>query len=139
MMLCRTDRLYRWTAVVRGAAIFGIEKSANKSLSTMTACARSYGVTHDEPYSDVLHDKRDKVVDTITGIAFAKEQLKWLIIKGDLILSSDPKEARSTFNANFAEAGPKPSGSIPIWAYDGDNLPDRLANSESGSFIPFPS
>jgi hypothetical protein len=122
-----------WTAVVRGAAIFGIEKSANKALSAMSACSRSYGVASDVPFSNVLHDKRDYVVDSMTRVAMAKDQMKWMIKKGDLILSNNPKEVKGTFISNFKEEGPKPSGAIPIYAYEGDDLPDRLANSESGS------
>lgn len=99
----------------------------------MSACAQSYGVASDVPFSNILHDKRDFVVDSMTRVAMAKDQMKWMIKKGDLILSNDPKEVKGTFISNFTEEGPKPSGKIPIYAFKGDLLPDRLANSHSGS------
>jgi hypothetical protein len=128
--------LYRWTAVVRGAAIFGIEKSSNKSITKMTACGRSYGVSVNVPFSDITHDREDHDVDLISKTSMAKDQLMWPIKKDDLILSDQPKEATATFtkkvvNKDFTK------GTIPIYVYDGrrDRIPDRLADAENGSLI----
>lgn len=123
-----------WTAVVRGAAIFGIEKPNNKSLSAMSACVRSYGLSVNAPFSGVAHNTKDLVVDPLTNATMAKGQLKWLVKKGDLILSNRPKETSYTFTINFTETGSR-KGNIPIYAYDGDDLPDRLSNSRSGMLI----
>jgi hypothetical protein len=128
-----------WTAVVRGAAIFGIEKSSSKALSTMDPSPLSYGISVNAPFSDVEgHNTQDRVVDELTNTAMAKEQLIWMINQGDLILSNKPKESKGTFSINFLETGPR-TGTIPIYAYDQgdrDDRPDRLSISENGILIP---
>ncbi|KAH0558449.1 hypothetical protein GP486_004895 [Trichoglossum hirsutum] len=60
----------------------------------------------------------------------AREQLLWLIKKGDLILSNEPKVAQQRFTRNFYENGSR-KGKIIIYAYDDDDIPERLYNSES--------
>jgi hypothetical protein len=119
--------------VVRGAAIFGIEKSTNKPISTMRACTRSYGVSLSLPFSEVAHNIKDRFVDPLTKVAMAQGQLQWLIKKGDVILSSEPKEATSEYTINFTETSPK-SGSIQIYTYDEEDIDtlDRLSTSRNG-------
>ncbi len=125
--------LRRWTAVVRGAAIFGIEKSTDRTLTAMTACPRSYGVAMTTAFSDITHSLKDLATELLTNTAVAKGQLEWLIKKGDLIMSNKSKEVNAgPFNINFTETASR-KGTIPIYAYDGDNIPDRLSNSENGS------
>jgi hypothetical protein len=104
----------------------------------MSACSRSYGVVVDAPFSDITHNIRDRVERPLFKIATAKDQLMWLIKKGDLILSNQPKEVTATFIKNFTETDPR-TGSIPIYVYDGDSdiLPESLANSMDGSLVSF--
>lgn len=97
----------------------------------MSACARSYGVAMSKPFSGIEHDSKDLAIDPLTRTQIAEGQLLWLIKKGDLILSDQPKETRSTFNMNFTEEGLR-TGAIPIYVYDDDFLPDRLADSREG-------
>ncbi|KAF4627180.1 hypothetical protein G7Y89_g10974 [Cudoniella acicularis] len=118
-----------WTAVVRGAAIFGIEKPSN-NLSAMSACNRSYGVSVNAPFSAVDNRKKDLKIDGLTGKVVAEGQLIWLIKKGDLILSNRTKEVKATFEINFTETSSR-RGTVPIYAFDGNILPDRLIESES--------
>ncbi|KAH7342511.1 hypothetical protein BKA65DRAFT_504250 [Rhexocercosporidium sp. MPI-PUGE-AT-0058] len=121
-----------WTAVVQGAAIFGIEKSTNtSSLSVMSACNRSYGIGMFVPFSEFMHDRRDRFLDPLTKKVMAREQLKWLIKKGDLILSDEPKEVRAgPIDLNFTETASR-RGTIPIYSYDGNDTPDRLSVYEN--------
>ncbi len=126
----------RWTAVVRGAAIFGVEKEFNDNLTTMTACRRSYGVSIRMLFSAVIHHPDDLERDPLTKVAMAKGQLIWIIQKGDLILSTQPKEVTGLFPVSFTETGSR-KGSIPIYAYDYDDLPERLETSERGSLTPW--
>ena len=121
----------RWTAVVRGAALLGIEKSTSRALCTMTACPRSYGISVSEIFSEILHDARDRFKDPITNTPMAKEQLKWLIKKGDVVLSDQPKMARRWFTIAFQENGLR-NGTIPIYSYDYDDLPERSGDSLNG-------
>lgn len=122
----------RWTAVVRGAVIFGIEQAANDTLPSMTPCLRSYGVSVSAPFSKSVHHPKDLITDSLTHIDMAQGQMMWLIKEGDLILSDRSKEVVAVFDINFTSASPK-SGSIPVFAYDGERLPDRLSTSRNGS------
>jgi hypothetical protein len=125
--------LKRWTAVVRGAVISGIEKStAVTSLSGMSACNRSYGVSISRPFLEVEHNVLDKCYDSVSSSFLATQQMMWLIKKGDLILSSEPREVRGFFTINFTEARYM-TGTVPVYAYDDEDTPDRLSNSEDGS------
>ena len=101
----------------------------------MSACTRSYGVLVRSPFSDVTHNVKDLVKDSLTNTAMARDQLLWLIKTEDLILSNEPKEPSADFTKNFTATGDR-SGSIPIFVYDGDRntLPDRLANAQRGLF-----
>ncbi len=121
---------------MRGAAICGIEKLTNRALTSMSPCNRSYGLSSNVPFSNIAHDIRDRVIDPISHAIIAKNQLTWLIKKGDLILSDVVKEATTTFTQNMTE-GSLMTGTIPIYAYDGDEFPDRLYNSHDGSLISF--
>jgi hypothetical protein len=61
----------------------------------------------------------------------AEGQLKWLITKGELILSDKAKEVTAVFKKNFTATGPK-EGSFPIYAYDFDDPPDRWLPARKG-------
>jgi hypothetical protein len=102
----------------------------------MSACARSFGVSVNSLYSDIDHNPKDQVVDPLTKNTMAEKQLVWLIKKGDLILSNEPKIVKTTFNRNFTEQDTR-TGKFQIYAFDGDDLPDRLANAQNGSSFVF--
>lgn len=125
----------RLTAVVRGAAIFGIEKSTNNAISSMSACPRSYGISADIAFSEIVHDPAERIRDETTMKDVARDQLKWLIKKGDLILSDQMRAVSSSLKIDFKASQPK-RGTIPIFAYDDDDLPDSLTHARNGS-CPF--
>jgi len=102
----------------------------------MTACPQSYGISVNEPFSDALHDDKDRIVDPVTKMLMAKDQLRWLIKKGDVILSDQPKVTRKWFTISFQEGGPR-NGTIPIYSYDYDDLPERCCDSLNGKLIVF--
>ncbi len=86
------------------------------------------------PFSKIENNPSDRVTDPFLKMDVAQEQFRWLIRKGDLILSDEIKEAAGPFERIFTETGSK-TGSIPIYAYDDDDdLPDRYSNSRNGSF-----
>jgi hypothetical protein len=60
--------------------------------------------------------------------------MMWLIKKGDLMLSNEPREVRGFFTINFTKARFM-TGTVPVYAYDGEDTPDRLSNSEEGSWF----
>lgn len=118
------------TAVVRGAAIFGIEKSTNNAISSMSACPRSYGISADIAFSEIVHDPAERIRDETTMKDVARDQLKWLIKKGDLILSDQMRAVSSSLKIDFKASQPK-RGTIPIFAYDDDDLPDSLTHARN--------
>jgi len=118
------------TAVVRGAAIFGIEKLSNKAISSMSACPRSYGISADIAFSEISHDPEDRIRDSLTKKDVARDQLLWLIKKGDLILSDQVREVSKILEVDF-EATKLKRVSIPIYAYDDVDLPDSLKSARN--------
>ncbi|OXV10191.1 hypothetical protein Egran_02048, partial [Elaphomyces granulatus] len=114
-----------WTAVVRGAVIFGIEKPV---LPTMSASSRSYGVSVSGSFSEIRHSVQDRFVHPIARVPMAMELL-WLIKKGDLILSDGPKVVEQRFAKTFLETDTR-TGTLPIYSYDDKDIPERFANSQ---------
>ncbi|KAL5322237.1 hypothetical protein ACEPPN_010209 [Leptodophora sp. 'Broadleaf-Isolate-01'] len=111
-----------WTAVVQGAVIFGIEKATIGSIPTMRASPRSYGFMVSKLFSRVEHDPREVRPDKALDIELVQEQLQWMIMKGDLILSNQLTEAYFPFERNLTEAGSK-TGSVAIFSYDYEDKP----------------
>lgn len=91
----------------------------------MSACPRSYGISISEPFSEIDHDYRDRIQDPHSKQDLAKDQLKWLIKKGDLILSDEKREASGPIEKAFPGSGSM-SGSVTIYTYNEDDLPCRL-------------
>jgi hypothetical protein len=122
----------RWTAVVRGAAICGVEK-INFKMHTMKAWSRYYGVSVDEKFSNIRHDVKDLKFDYMTQTWVAKGQLMWLIKKGDLIISDPqmPPVAEYSFDFMFPETHDR-RGSIRIYSYDDEDAPENLADAIGG-------
>ena len=100
----------------------------------MSACSRSYGVSVSESFSDIRHNVKDRSIHPIAKVPMAIEQLLWLIKKGDLILSDQPKVVKQFFTKSFSETE-KMTGIIPIYSYDDDDMPERLANAQCGKLI----
>jgi hypothetical protein len=102
----------------------------------MSACSRSYGVSVSESFSDIRHNVKDRSVHPIARVPMAIEQLLWLIKKGDLILSNEPKVVKKFFTKTFSETEER-IGTLPIYSYDDDDIPERLANAQCGKLIRY--
>lgn len=127
----------RWTAVVRGAVIFGIEKAGHNNITITKSCPRSYGIVLNHAYSKSKHDRRDKFTDALTKIPMAKGQFTWLVRKGELVLSDAPKEVEQEINFNFKETDSRVL-QLPVYEYADDDLPDRFENSQEGIVVILP-
>jgi hypothetical protein len=117
--------------VVRGAVIFGVEKSAHKNIAILKTCPRSYGIKLNNSYSGAKHDKRGHYMDTLTNKVMAKGQLTWLIRRGDLLHSDAQLEAEKAIAFNFKDTDKK-LFQIPIYMYADDDIPDRFDNAKEG-------
>jgi hypothetical protein len=121
-----------WTAVVRGAALCGLERDKVPNLSVASSCPRSYGISRMEPYSNILHDEEDRTNHNVTGEQIAAGQMTWLIKKGDLILSDKPQPVTHIITEKFFDSSPKDRKLI-IWSYeDHDHLPAKIKGTISG-------
>jgi hypothetical protein len=124
--------------VVRGAVVRRIEENATAGVY-MIECPKSYGITMSQPYSAYLHDRADAYRDPFDSQYKARDQMVWLIKKGDVLLSNQPKTAVSKFCRRFSTNDPK-IFSTSLVAYDGTvdgNDPQqrkqRYANIPSGN------
>ncbi|KAF2729144.1 actin-like ATPase domain-containing protein, partial [Polyplosphaeria fusca] len=126
LLLRRPDT--SWSAVVRGAVLFGIEQTARLNELSAPTAAKSYGVTVSIPYSRRKHDSRDVYTDPLTGRVKAKEQIIWLVRKGDLLQSNDPSVIEETINWNFGSSSNRRI-KLPIFQYPDDDIPDRFATA----------
>lgn len=118
-----------WTAVVRGAVLWGIEKDTISNLSRATPCPQNFGICVNQAYSRVFHDEQDLTYHSFTKRPQAQEQLVWLMNKGDLVLSDNPHEVSHTITVPFKDNDPK-KREIKIYSYpDNDHRPTRIQNS----------
>jgi hypothetical protein len=104
-------------AVVRGAVVRRIEETHTAGVY-MVECPMSYGITMSQPYSSYLHDKADAYRDPFDAKWKARDQMVWLIKKGDVLLSSQPTEAITKFCRRFSLNDPKLFATNLV-AYDG--------------------
>ncbi len=127
------DNVTRWTAVVQGAVIYGIEKSQHKNVTFMSTCSRSYGIVLNEMYSVHKYSRADKYTDAVTNNVMAHKQLTWLIRRGDLILSDSKRESDKTFMFPFQETDDR-KFKLPIYEYpdDDDDAPERFETGQNG-------
>jgi hypothetical protein len=132
--------VHRWTAVVQGAVIYGIEKASYKNVSVMSMCPRSYGIVLNEAYSARKFDSRDQVVDPLTNKLMAQGQITWLIRRGDLLLSDATKETIKQFTYTFPENAER-TFNFPIYEYpdDDDDVPDRYETGQNGKLTKSPN
>ncbi|KAF3050005.1 hypothetical protein E8E11_009658 [Didymella keratinophila] len=87
-----------WTAVVQGAVVCGIEKASITNMKKTTFCRQSYAVCLDESFTERF-DIRDRY-QTESG-AYAKDQLSWLLNKGDLVVEHESRTEIKEFDICF--------------------------------------
>jgi hypothetical protein len=122
-----------WTAVVRGAVVYGIEKAAHPMRTMMETCPRSYGVMLNRAYSGLRHNRKDRYTDPATNRVMAQGQMTWLIKKGDLVLSDNPKEAEQEFSFKFKRDDNRVFN-FSVYEYSDDDIPDRYETAQDGKF-----
>lgn len=100
---------YSWTAVVQGAVIYGIEKSRHKDTRFMAAMTKSYAILIDG-------------------------QFKWLIRRGDLVLSNEKRRVNSEWFK--IQQRDMVNYQLPVYVYldvDGnDDVPELEQTGMSG-------
>jgi hypothetical protein len=117
---------YSWSNVARGAVLCGVDAKFKNMIYTRK-CRRNYGLSVSQPFSSFLHSEADAYIDPFDGTKKAKDQMVWLIKKGDAILSKEPKHASITLTRRFARRDPKIFRTLLV-SYDDDNAPQRFAD-----------
>ncbi|RSM16799.1 hypothetical protein CDV31_004408 [Fusarium ambrosium] len=75
-----------WSAVARGGVVMGFSSSGEYRQAPI--CHQSpchIGVVLAEPFATFSHEPDQRYIDTHDGKARAKNNIKWLVLKGDLI------------------------------------------------------
>ncbi|KAI9868488.1 MAG: hypothetical protein M1813_005932 [Trichoglossum hirsutum] len=119
-----------WTAVVRGAVMYGIEKASHNNVTFTTTCPTNYGIVLDEIYVEHKYDGRERYTDPLTNNIMAHKQLTWLIRKGDLLLSDAKSETEKDFIFPFQKIDDL-KFKLPIYEYPDDDLPDRFETAQT--------
>ncbi|KAH0552831.1 hypothetical protein GP486_006967 [Trichoglossum hirsutum] len=127
--------LHSWVAVTRGAIIRGLEKDRNNSIK-IHRCRRSYGISVSQPWSSFKHSLEDEYDDPFDGEKKAKNQMVWLIKKGDAILSSQPKHASIRLCRRFGVKDPRVFRTSLVVS-DEDEAPQRYAKIDPAIHYDF--
>jgi len=128
------------TAVAKGAVICGIEKNNTTNLIRATCCKHSYGIRVGEEFSDLRNDQRDAKEDEITGRILADQQMRWLINKGDAVLSTKPLEVEQEVVVRFDKEDDRSprKGKLRIWRWSEDkDRPTRYHIRRNGTLPSF--
>lgn len=95
---------------------------------------KSYGIVIDEPAS-YMTEEDDAYIHPLTNERLARQQFAWLVRKGDLILSDEPKMAEKEFTRTFVVSNSR-KFDVPVYVYpdEEDDVPERWANGQHGKF-----
>ncbi|KAJ4324502.1 hypothetical protein N0V94_001242 [Neodidymelliopsis sp. IMI 364377] len=78
-----------WSAIVRGATAKGLEGDGRSRIRNRK-CRRSYGTDCMSPFVSGRNRVADQVRDQYTGVLYARDQMEWIMKKGqDLSTSSE--------------------------------------------------
>jgi hypothetical protein len=116
---------------VRGAVISGIENSDN--ATPLKACPKNYGICLTEDFSGVRDNWDDRYTDNPTSRVMATGQMYWLIMKGDLLMPTEAREANKDCPFTFSEHDSR-QFKFNIYEYAYDDVPQRYQNAADGMF-----
>jgi len=126
----------RWSAVVQGGVLFGMEKSDHQTRATVKACQKSYGYSISQPYTKRLFSDQDRETNAITNQIEAKGQMSWFLRKGTMLQLNKPRSFTEEIRWSFVE-GEDRYVSLPIYEYVDDDLPMRYENAHEGELHSF--
>ena len=137
--LCLRERIQlrrpetSWTSVVRGAVICGVEKDTTANLAIAKPSPKFYGIAMNEEYSKLGgHEVADITLHHLTRKPLATGRMRWLINKGDLILSDGARTEEIPVTIIFQQSDPR-ERKMFIYSYeDDDYLPTKLQDSIHG-------
>jgi hypothetical protein len=101
----------------------------------MRSSQKHYGISISQAHSTYRHTTEDTYLDPFDGERKGKEQMVWLIKKGDLLLSNKVKHVSLDFCRRFGIKDPR----VFITKFvtcDEDIAPTRLSDIPQGRFSP---
>ncbi|KAJ2988293.1 hypothetical protein NUW58_g4053 [Xylaria curta] len=119
-----------WTAIARGAVLSGAAHVKNRVHIQSHISRFSYGWVKKEEFDHRVHDIEDHDTDELTGYSIARDQMEWIILRGDSVktLSTQVYEYERYFEVD--EVG-FVSFSEPIYRSRLKCPPKRLAENEA--------
>jgi hypothetical protein len=124
-----TERLVRWSAVVRGAAAKGLE-GAKKSAIKIRKCRRYYGTDFSPPFEAGKHKEADSYVDAYDGLKYARNQMAWLLTLGQDLSTSKKVHAKASFYISLWP-GQKREYTMSLLASNGPKAAQRSVDKVS--------
>ncbi|KAI0431929.1 hypothetical protein F5Y09DRAFT_354444 [Xylaria sp. FL1042] len=132
-----------WTAVARGAVLSGVAHVTNQDRVHSHVSRYSYGWTMWENFNHRVHDIDDYDIHEATGRPIARDQMEWIIYRGENIETRSSRIFEYTRMFDIDEVG-FVSFSEPIYRSNLKLPPKRLAANEemnnsntSGGFSQF--
>ena len=91
---------YAWSAVVRGAAVKGLEGDGHLPIRNRK-WRRHYGTACHKPFSKGTHRETDSYVCSYSGLKMARKQISWHLKKGQDLSTSALPHASLPMYASF--------------------------------------
>ena len=86
--------------MVQGAVAAGVERRLQDCVCA-TASTTSFGTVENPPWLERLHNTREIFQDPDDGKLLAREQMKWLLRRGDLIRAGTSDTISTQFELTF--------------------------------------
>jgi hypothetical protein len=115
----------RWSAVVRGAAAKGLEGDHSAVLKRKSR--RHYGTGISEPFKYRKHTASDAYIDDYTGTKYARNQMSYLVKKGQDMHASKETHAKTTIRSDFWPGEPRKT-TWRLLACNADEAPQRTTH-----------
>jgi hypothetical protein len=109
-----------------------LEQQEDESVH-MLACKRNYGIVLNRRWSNYRHNQRDAFQDQRDGRWKARDQMDWLLKKGDLMLSGKPTVKGTEFHWKFSPQDAT-ERSIKFVTYEGADAQEALADLPTCKF-----
>lgn len=113
-----------WSAVARGAVLWGLQGDL---VVDKRRCRRHYGTELLKHFDPVIHSELDAMISTFSGLKMAKNQISWIINRGDNTDSN--KRFRLSCVTSF-NRGEKLIHTTQLVACDSDEAPANLRDKE---------
>jgi len=100
----------------------------------MRPCAANFGIIVNRKFVPVKHNRRDAFQDSHGGEWKARDQIDWLLRKGNVILSGIGTTIMAELNMTFVR-DEVTERQVKFLIYMREDAPDAYADLKSGMFV----